>query len=93
MKAVPDNNRIKHFKYLQMQAWNRYDYMDIGGRAMQELLPRVESGAETENNAGAIVEETKSSNYRATSICGKIFFLIFVTIEEHITRNPLAHTA
>ena len=30
---------------------NRYDYMDIGGRAMQELLPRVESGTETENNA------------------------------------------
>ena len=25
--------------------------MDIGGRAMQELLPRVESGTETENNA------------------------------------------
>ena len=29
---------------------------------MQELLPRVESGTETENNAGAIVEETKSSS-------------------------------
>ena len=24
---------------------------------MQELLPKVESGTETENNAGAIVEE------------------------------------
>ena len=24
---------------------NRYDYMDIGGREMQELLPRVESSS------------------------------------------------
>ena len=39
---------------VRLQGWNRYDYMDIGGRAMQELLPRVESGTETESNAGRL---------------------------------------
>ena len=34
---------------------------DIGGRAMQELLPRVESGTETESNAGRL---HLRSNYR-----------------------------
>ena len=56
-------------------------YMDIGGTLTpqeyflvffhqqysqrMEVSGRVESGTETESNAGAVAEETKSSSYRA----------------------------
>ena len=46
---------------------------------MQELLPRVESGTETENNAGAIVEAQRGRSY-ASCVCD-------ISASMHVTQR------
>ena len=46
---------------------------------MQDLLPRVESGTETENNAGAVAEAQRGRSY-ASCVCD-------ISASMHVTQR------